>query len=110
MTLTGILKNILLVGASVMIWNNTISFLQFLGYGVALAGLVYYSIGWDQIKNVAGATAMYGRALVSPAGDENRFSPAVRRGVLMGVAFVIVVFVMAGMFYGHDETLVRPAA
>ncbi|KAK0651942.1 triose-phosphate transporter family-domain-containing protein [Cercophora newfieldiana] len=49
MTLTGIFKSILLVLLSVLIWNTSISALQFIGYGIAMAGLTYYSLGWEQI-------------------------------------------------------------
>ena len=50
MTLTGILKNVILVFASVLIWTTPITLLQLFGYVVALGGLVWYSLGWDQIK------------------------------------------------------------
>jgi len=50
MTLTGILKNILLILASIIIWHTSITFMQFIGYSVALFGLVIYSIGWDQLR------------------------------------------------------------
>lgn len=49
MTLTGILKNILLVIVSVMIWSTQIAPLQVVGYALALAGLLYYSLGYDQL-------------------------------------------------------------
>ncbi|ORY45503.1 hypothetical protein BCR33DRAFT_849780 [Rhizoclosmatium globosum] len=42
MCLSGIFKNILLVSVSVLIWGTPISSLQFLGYGIALIGLVSY--------------------------------------------------------------------
>ena len=49
MTLCGVLKNILLVVASVVIWGTIIGGLQVFGYGIALAGLVYYGVGYDGI-------------------------------------------------------------
>lgn len=45
MTLCGVLKNIILVGASILIWGTLVSGMQFAGYGIALLGLVYYGIG-----------------------------------------------------------------
>ncbi|PMD46184.1 TPT-domain-containing protein, partial [Hyaloscypha variabilis F] len=42
MTLCGVLKNILLVLASVVLWGTVIMPIQALGYGIALLGLVYY--------------------------------------------------------------------
>jgi hypothetical protein len=108
MTLTGILKNILLVFISVMIWHTTVSWLQFLGYSVALAGLVYYSIGWDQITALAQAAWVYAKGGYesvrgspgSSTGEEQqgRLPAAVRRGLVMGVA-VITVMVLAGAFF-----------
>ena len=45
MTLCGVLKDILLVAASIAIWGTPISLLQYFGYSIALAGLVYYKLG-----------------------------------------------------------------
>lgn len=50
LTLCGVLKDILLVAASMLIWNNTVTFLQFFGYSIALGGLVFYKLGGDAIK------------------------------------------------------------
>lgn len=44
MNLTGILKSILLVVASLLIWATPITFLQVVGYGIALGGMFYYSL------------------------------------------------------------------
>lgn len=53
LTLCGVLKDILLVAASMMIWGTIVTPLQFLGYSIALAGLVYYKLGGEQIhKNI----------------------------------------------------------
>ena len=50
MTLCGVLKDILLVAASILIWGTPISALQYFGYGLALCGLVYYKLGAATIK------------------------------------------------------------
>jgi hypothetical protein len=47
MTLCGVLKNILLVLASVVLWGTVIMPIQALGYGIALLGLVYYGVGYE---------------------------------------------------------------
>lgn len=47
MTLCGVLKNILLVVASMLIWGTIVGGLQAFGFSIALVGLVYYSIGYD---------------------------------------------------------------
>ena len=44
------LKDILLVVASILIWEDPVSLLQFFGYSVALCGLVWYKLGGDQVR------------------------------------------------------------
>ncbi|KAK5662787.1 hypothetical protein OQA88_6196 [Cercophora sp. LCS_1] len=105
MTLTGILKNILLVGVSVLIWNTTISALQFLGYGIALAGLVYYSLGWEQIATVTVGFASWLKAVwEAPHGTEHSLPPAVRRGLFTGAAIFTIVVLVSGFLYGGGYT------
>ncbi|KAI0021922.1 TPT-domain-containing protein [Xylariomycetidae sp. FL0641] len=50
LVLTGITKNILLVSAAVVIWGNTISPLQLIGYNVTLLGLLLYHSSWDELR------------------------------------------------------------
>lgn len=50
MTLSGVLKDILLVVASMMIFHDPVSGLQAFGYSIALGGLVYYKLGSDKLK------------------------------------------------------------
>ncbi|KAK3187597.1 hypothetical protein K4F52_003655 [Lecanicillium sp. MT-2017a] len=50
LTLCGVLKDIMLVVASMLIWGTHVSALQFFGYSIALGGMVYYKLGYDQIK------------------------------------------------------------
>lgn len=61
MCLTGILKNIVLVIASVVIWKTAITPLQFVGYGIACFGLVYYSLGWEQMVAQSAAGWQYAK-------------------------------------------------
>jgi hypothetical protein len=49
MTLCGVLKTILIVVASVIIWGTAVSGLQFFGYSLATAGLIYYGLGYEGI-------------------------------------------------------------
>jgi hypothetical protein len=114
MTLTGILKNILLVIISVMIWHTAISWLQFVGYTIALAGLLYYSLGWDQITALAQATWLSmrggyeslsggaGGAGGTPEEQQGRLPAAVRRALVMGVAAILVLVLAGWFFYGDD--------
>lgn len=51
LTLSGVLKDILLVAASMIIWGDPVTGLQFFGYSISLSGLVYYKLGYNQIRN-----------------------------------------------------------
>jgi hypothetical protein len=37
-----------------MIWGTQVTALQFFGYSIALGGMVYYKLGYDQIKGYVG--------------------------------------------------------
>ena len=49
------LKDILLVMASVVIFRDPVSGLQIFGYSIALGGLMYYKLGADKCKEYAEA-------------------------------------------------------
>jgi len=104
LTLSGILKAILLVITSVIIWSNTISFLQFFGYSIALGGLVYYSVGYQQIRNGYNAASMWAkRTWESPNFDENRLPPLVRRFLLIGIVGFVTVMIFVGYWRGDSS-------
>jgi drug/metabolite transporter (DMT)-like permease len=50
LTLCGVLKDILLVAASMAIWGTQVTAIQFFGYSIALGGMVYYKLGYEQLK------------------------------------------------------------
>ncbi|PHH60808.1 hypothetical protein CDD81_1159 [Ophiocordyceps australis] len=54
LTLCGVLKDIMLVVASMAIWGTQVTALQFFGYSIALGGMVYYKLGYDQLKGYMG--------------------------------------------------------
>jgi len=55
LTLSGVLKDILLVVASVVIWHSPLTILQIFGYSIAVGGLVLYKLGANKLKEaVAG--------------------------------------------------------
>lgn len=39
------------MGASIIIWGTTVTFLQFFGYSIALGGLVWYKLGGETLKD-----------------------------------------------------------
>ena len=110
MCLCGILKNILLVVASVMIWTTPISFLQFLGYGIALAGLVYYSLGWDQIVDFSTGFWAFVKSLWDSPSLDERLPAAVRRGLSLGLTVLIMIALSVWYVYGDASVDAATAA
>ncbi|KAJ6011092.1 sugar phosphate/phosphate translocator [Penicillium sp. IBT 35674x] len=100
MTLCGVLKDILLVAASMMLWNTPVSALQFFGYSVALVGLVYYKLGGDKIREYTGqagrAWAEYGNA-----------RPAQRKFVIFGATVLIFFLFIGTMAPGYAPESVK---
>ncbi|KAI0485662.1 triose-phosphate transporter [Xylaria cf. heliscus] len=88
MTLCGVLKDVLLVLASMAIWATPISGLQAFGYSIALSGMIYYKLGGDTLKSYA-----------SDAGRQwaefGSTRPALRKVVVVGAA-VLFVFILFG--------------
>lgn len=44
----------MLVVASMAIWGTPVTGLQFFGYTIALGGMVYYKLGYEQLKGYMG--------------------------------------------------------
>jgi hypothetical protein len=88
MTLCGVLKNILLVVASVLIWGTIVNGLQIFGYGIALAGLVYYSVGYEGIQTYYTVTKTYAKKLWEGHPD----SAAASRSLLIRKALLICMY------------------
>jgi hypothetical protein len=88
MTLCGVLKDILLVAASMAIWHAPVTPLQFFGYSIALAGLVYYKLGGDKIKEY---TSQANRSWVEYGSKH----PAQRKMIIIG-AVVLGAFLFLG--------------
>lgn len=83
-----------------LLWSEHVSFLQFLGYSIALAGLTYYSLGWDVIKQRLVASFEWTYSLFkSPQFDESRLSPAARRGLIATLLLLIVSMLVIGFVY-----------
>jgi drug/metabolite transporter (DMT)-like permease len=97
MALTGILKSILLVAASVLIWNTPISFLQTIGYAIALIGLVFYSVGYEQLfEGLRESRAWMCGIWNDEAPVERKLSLKVRRSVLIGIlGFMTIAFAVS---------------
>lgn len=88
LTLCGVLKDILLVFASIAIWGTPVSALQYFGYSIALCGLIYFKLGSEMIKaqlsEANRAWAEYGAR-----------HPAIRKVIIFG-GILFVIFVILG--------------
>jgi len=99
MTLCGVLKNILLVVASVVIWGTIVGWLQIVGYGIALAGLVYYGVGYEGIQTYYKVSSEYAKSLweITSATETVERSSLLRRVMLVGMYTTIVVLLVGGV-------------
>ncbi|KAI4243961.1 MAG: hypothetical protein L6R40_003172 [Gallowayella cf. fulva] len=98
LTLCGVLKDILLVFASIAIWGKPVTGLQFFGYSIALAGLVYFKLGADTLK-----------AKFSDAGrawaDYGVRHPALRKVIVFVGMLLLALAVLIGLApsVGYDS-------
>ncbi|OQN96076.1 hypothetical protein B0A48_17876 [Cryoendolithus antarcticus] len=90
MTLCGVLKDILLVAASMLIFADPVSPLQFFGYSIALGGLVYYKLGGDKIKeHVSVGTRAW--------GEFGQKRPVARKLTIGIMIFGVIVLILGGI-------------
>jgi hypothetical protein len=105
MTLCGVGKNILLVVASVLIWGTIITGLQVFGYTIALAGLVYYGVGYEGIQTYYSATQQLGRKLWEGQPEKEGASPQrstmLRKATIVSIFALIMILLMAGIAMQH---------
>jgi hypothetical protein len=99
MTLCGVLKNILLVIASVLIWGTIITWLQFFGYGIATAGLVYYGVGYEGVMTYYAVTQSYARKLWEGEPDTSTAPrpTLLRKALVISMYTTIVVLLVVGI-------------
>jgi hypothetical protein len=97
MTLCGVLKDVMLVAASMLIWGTPISRLQFFGYGIALCGMVYYKLGYEAIKGYAGEG-------VRQWAEFGAARPVLRKLIVIvsGLFFIFVLFGGLAPSYAPD--------
>ncbi|KAK5738595.1 hypothetical protein LTR17_005931 [Elasticomyces elasticus] len=103
MTLSGVLKDILLVLCSMFIFRDPVSPLQAFGYSVALCGLVYYKLGADKLKEYVGS----GQRNWADYGVRH---PALRRVLVFGLVMATIFILLGGISFsgalpaGYDPT------
>lgn len=93
LTLCGVLKDILLVTFSILYWGTTVTFLQFVGYGVALCGLVYYKLGGEKIKEH-----------VLQIQAQSQQNPKLRLALMAGAAF----FAFTVLYFAYSDLTRMP--
>lgn len=109
MALSGILKSILLVGTSVLIWNTHISMLQTLGYAIALVGLVLYSVGYEQILAGVHASKAWLTSVWNSENPDNggKVSIKVRRAFIIGIIGFIMTVIAVSLWHLSGDGLVQ---
>ncbi|KAK4981268.1 hypothetical protein LTR66_010126 [Elasticomyces elasticus] len=90
LTLSGVLKDILLVFASILIFRDPVSGLQFFGYSIALGGLIYYKLGAGKLKDLAAQGQM-------AWADYGARRPVMRKLIIFGIVIVVLFLVLGGI-------------
>lgn len=93
LTMSGVLKDILLVVASMVIFRDPVTAQQFFGYSIALAGLVYYRLGAEKMQSLAKDVRLQ-------LGNFRHQNPA-RTKILANVAILAIV-VFGLLMWGPD--------
>ncbi|KAL2116701.1 hypothetical protein VTJ04DRAFT_8869 [Mycothermus thermophilus] len=97
LTLCGVLKDVLLVVASMILFGSPVTALQFFGYGIALCGMIYYKLGYEAIKGYA---AEAGRQW---AEFGNR-QPVLRRLSVIALVLMTLFVLLGGFAPSYDAT------
>lgn len=90
MTLSGVLKDILLVLASMLIFRDPVSPLQMFGYSIALGGLVYYKLGAEKLKEHMGQAQL-------AWADFGARRPAMRKLTVAAIVMVTFFILLGGI-------------
>lgn len=90
MTLCGVLKDVLLVMASIAIWGTPVSGLQYFGYSIALGGLMYYKLGAETLKKQFAE----GQRTWAEYGAKH---PAMRKAIVFGMLLTLFFLLLGGI-------------
>ncbi|KAL1595145.1 hypothetical protein SLS60_009833 [Paraconiothyrium brasiliense] len=99
LTLSGVLKDILLVFASIMLFGDPVSLLQAFGYSIALGGLIFYKLGGPKMKEYLGQGSLAWAEL-------GQTRPILRKLMIFG-GIIVMFFMMLGSLgprYAPDST------
>lgn len=89
LTLCGVLKDILLVVASMIIWGTVVTPLQFFGYSIALGGLVFYKLGNEVKSYISNASLVW--------ANYGQRHPIVRKLIVLGSVFITIFLLLGGL-------------
>jgi hypothetical protein len=90
LTLCGVLKDILLVGFSIIVWGTPISGLQTFGYSIAIVGMLYYKLGQKELKPyIAEASRRWSEF------GANR--PALRKLLIVGIFITAIILLLSSL-------------
>jgi hypothetical protein len=87
--MAGVLKDILLVVASMVIFGDPVTGQQYFGYGIALAGLTYYKLGAEKVNTMVTDARLY-------VNDARRNRPATVKLVILCTVLGLVTIVTLG--------------
>ncbi|KAJ4394480.1 hypothetical protein N0V93_003698 [Gnomoniopsis smithogilvyi] len=85
LTMSGILKDILLVCASLIIFRDPVTLQQYFGYSIALGGLCYYKLGAEKIQSAFTDARLQ-------MGTMRQNHPARAKGAMGGAVFAGILF------------------
>lgn len=94
--MAGVLKDILLVVASMVIFGDPVSGQQYVGYSIALGGLVYYKLGAEKLQALANDTKL-------SFNEARRNHPAKVKLIAMCAALGFVTIVVLGWRRGIPD-------
>ncbi|KAJ9165042.1 TPT-domain-containing protein [Coniochaeta hoffmannii] len=103
LTLCGVLKDVMLVAASMLIWGTEVTALQFFGYSIALGGMVYYKLGYEALKNYAGEA---GRQWAEFGNSR----PVLRKISIIVLVVFTLLFLLGGVAPSYAPDMVNEAA
>ncbi|KAI1420814.1 triose-phosphate transporter family-domain-containing protein [Xylaria sp. FL1777] len=104
LTMSGVLKDILLVVASLLIFGDPVTLQQYFGYSIALAGLVYYKLGAEKLQQMTTDVKL-------TINEVRRSNPAgFKLGVICGGLFLVAFTFMSWSSGLPATSLPTPAA
>lgn len=84
------LKDILLVFASMFLFGDPVTLLQAFGYGIALAGLIFYKLGAEKLREYFGQGGMMW-------AEFGQTRPAARKLVIFGLVLASMFMIFVGL-------------